>query len=54
MLHRRFIACRQLAVEVTRIPFDQHAAQVEDRDASTVGRLHVRESGQAETRSRSG
>ena len=33
ILHRRFVAGEELAVEVARIPFEQDATQVEDRDA---------------------
>jgi hypothetical protein len=29
MLHRRLVASKQLAVEVPRIPVDQHAAEIE-------------------------
>jgi len=38
MLHRCFVAAQQLAVEVTRIPVDQNAAEI--KHDSITGRLH--------------
>jgi len=32
MLHRRLVACKQLAVKVTGIPVNQHAAEIEHDD----------------------
>ena len=34
ILHRRFVAGEELAVEMAWIPFEQDATQVEDRDAA--------------------
>src|SRR5271169_6238954 len=34
MLHRRLVAQKKLAVEMPRVPIDQHAAEIEDHDAS--------------------
>src|SRR6516164_1998377 len=34
MLHRRLVSGKQLAVEVPRVPIDQHAADIEDHDVS--------------------
>ena len=34
LLHRRLVAAEELAVEVARIPLEEHAADIEDGDAA--------------------
>ncbi len=34
MLHRRLVAVEELAIQVSRVPVEQHAAQIEDGDAA--------------------
>jgi len=36
VLHGDFVTVEQLAVEVARIPINQHAAEVKDYDVTTV------------------
>jgi len=34
MLHRRLVGGKELAVKVSRVPIDQHTADIEDHDVS--------------------
>ncbi len=52
ILHRRFVAGEQLAVEVARIPVDQHAAEIEDDDAAAWRRVRHGALSQAATGAR--
>ena len=34
MLHRRVVAVEELAIQVSRVPVEEHAAEIEDGDAA--------------------
>ena len=40
VLHRRLVAVEQLAIEVSRVPVDQDAAEIEDDDAALCVRCN--------------
>jgi hypothetical protein len=49
MLHRRFVAIEQLAVEVARIPIDQHPAEIKDHHVAMTHAAHfIQKSGRAQ------